>query len=112
MKKTTKNSKSYHWGDGCTAWQFVNTPSMSVIRETMPPKASESLHKHSKSQQFFFIIKGEALFELNGERYTIKENEGMHVKPNQVHCITNPSDQNLELLIVSEPHSHADRINI
>ena len=112
MKKTTKNSKSYNWGDGCTAWQFVNTPTMSVIRETMPPKSSETLHKHSRSQQFFFIIKGEALFELGGERYTIKENEGMHVKPNQVHRITNPTDQNLELLVISEPHSHADRIDI
>jgi mannose-6-phosphate isomerase-like protein (cupin superfamily) len=49
---------------------------------------------------------------LNGEHYTIKKNEGMHVKPNQVHCITNPSNENLELLIISEPHSHADRIDI
>lgn len=112
MKKTTKNSKSYNWGDGCTAWQFVNTPHLSVIRETMPPKTSESLHKHAKSQQFFFVIKGEAMFELNGENYTIKENEGMHVKPKSVHRIINAQDQPLELLVISEPHSHADRIDI
>lgn len=85
---------------------------MSVIRETMPPKASESLHKHIKSQQFFFIVKGEALFELDGEQYPLKANEGIHVKPNQVHCITNSGEVNLELLVISEPHSHADRIDI
>ena len=112
MKKTTSNSKSYNWGDGCTAWQFVNSPTLSVIRETMPPKTSESLHKHSRSQQFFFIISGEAVFELNGERHTIKANQGMHVKPMAVHRIINATDENLELLIISEPHSHADRINI
>lgn len=112
MKKTISNSKSYTWGDGCTAWQFVNSPTLSVIRETMPPKTSESLHKHSRSQQFFFIISGEAVFELNGELHTIKANQGMHVKPMAVHRIMNATDENLELLIISEPHSHADRINI
>ncbi|MFM1876507.1 MAG: hypothetical protein RL266_2244 [Bacteroidota bacterium] len=112
MKKTVQNSKSYNWGAGCTAWQFVNSPTLSVIRETMPAKSSESLHKHAKSQQFFFVISGEALFELDGERYVIKANQGMHVLPNQVHCITNPTDSDLELLVISEPHSHADRINI
>ncbi|MBI1288562.1 MAG: cupin domain-containing protein [Flavobacteriales bacterium] len=112
MKRTTKNSKSYNWGDGCTAWQFVNTPSLSVIRETMPPKTAESLHKHSKSQQFFYVLEGVAVFELNGENYTIKANEGMHVNPGQVHRIVNATDENLELLVISEPHSHADRIEI
>lgn len=91
---------------------MVNTPTLSVIRETMPPKTSESLHKHSKSQQFFFVLSGEALFELAGETYTIKPNEGMHVKPNQVHRIINAKDTDLELLVISEPHSHADRTNI
>lgn len=112
MKRSTKNSKSYTWGEGCTAWQLVNTPTLSVIRETMPPKTAESLHKHSRSQQFFYVLKGEAVFELSGENYTIKANEGMHVKPNQVHRIMNATDIDLELLIISEPHSHADRIDI
>lgn len=112
MKRSTKNSKSYTWGEGCTAWQLVNTPTLSVITETMPPKTAESLHKHSKSQQFFYVLKGEAVFELSGENYIIKPNEGMHVKPNQVHRIMNATDVDLELLVISEPHSHADRIDI
>jgi mannose-6-phosphate isomerase-like protein (cupin superfamily) len=78
----------------------------------MPPKTAESLHKHSKSQQFFYVLKGEAVFELSGENYIIKANEGMHVKPNQVHRIMNATDVDLELLVISEPHSHADRIDI
>ncbi|MCB9187125.1 MAG: cupin domain-containing protein [Flavobacteriales bacterium] len=112
MKTTTDNSKSYNWGDGCKAWQFVNTPTLSVIRETMPPKSSESLHKHAKSQQFFFIVSGEAHFELDGETFRLEQNEGIHVKPNQVHRISNSGSDDLELLVISEPHSHADRIDI
>ncbi len=112
MKKTVKNSKSYNWGDGCTAWQFVNTPTLSVIRETMPPKRSETLHKHTKSQQYFFVIQGEAIFELAGEQFKLKVNEGIHVLPNQIHQIINHTDEPLELLVISEPHSHADRIDL
>lgn len=112
MKKTTANSKSYTWGDGCKAWQFVNTPTLSVIRETMPPRTSETMHKHSKSQQFFYVIKGEAKFELDGETFTIKADEGIHVAPGCVHRIFNATDAALELMVISEPHSHADRIEI
>ena len=112
MKRTKKNSKSYVWGEGCTAWQLVNTPGLSVIRETMPPQASELLHKHRKSQQFFYVLSGTASFELDGEQHTVSSNEGMYVSAGTIHCITNSGTDMLELLVISEPHSHADRIDI
>ena len=112
MKTTIENSKSYSWGEVCTAWQFVNTPTLSVIRETMPPGSSELLHKHSRSQQFFYVVSGQAHFELDGETYELSANEGIHVRPKQMHRIFNSGSESLELLVISEPHSHSDRVNI
>lgn len=78
----------------------------------MPPKSSEVMHKHRKSQQFFYVLSGTALFQMDGEQFKLEANEGIHIRPGVVHCITNPTDKALEILVISEPHSHTDRTDI
>lgn len=110
--KSTDNSEHYIWGEVCEGWHLLKSDSLSIIQEKMPPHTSEGLHFHSYAQQFFFILKGTATFELEGEIYTVKENMGLHVQPHQKHRIFNHTDLVLEFLVISEPKSHGDRINI
>ena len=110
MKKSKENSEQYTWGDNCKGWHLIKTPSLGVIQETMPPGSEEVMHKHQLAQQFFFILKGEAVFELDGETTTVKAGEGIHVLPGKVHRIKNKTDQEIEFLVISEPHAHGDRI--
>lgn len=112
MKKTKQNSKEYSWGTNCLGWHLVNEKELSVIQEVMPPNTGEVAHKHRDSQQFFFILKGIATFELEGKVTLVKENEGMHIQKNQVHKIQNNTDMDLEFLVISQPHSHKDRITV
>ena len=109
---STKNAQSYPWGESCTAWHLVNTKSLSVIQEIIPPGASERKHRHAKAQQFFFVLKGKATFEIDGKTVEIGPMHGIHIKPKQVHLVSNESDKDLELLVISEPHSHIDRENV
>lgn len=102
----------YEWGQGCKAWQLLNNPLLSVIEEVIPPGASETLHYHQRSRQFFYVISGEAVFELGKKRITLLPGEGVSVEPRLAHRISNASDSDLRLLVVSSPHSHADRIDI
>lgn len=110
MKITKENSKEYDWGKNCKGWHLVNTKELSVIQELMPSGTEEIKHKHSKSQQFFYIIKGEATFLINGEKRQVSSNQGIHIEPNNFHQIKNETDENLEFIVISQPHSHGDRI--
>lgn len=110
MKITKENSEEYSWGEKCKGWHLVNTNELSVIQEIMPSGAKEIKHKHSKSQQFFFVLKGEATFQINGERHKIKNNQGIHIRPCIFHQISNEKNENLEFIVISQPHSHGDRI--
>ena len=110
MKRTRQNSEKYTWGTDCLGWHLVNNPQLSVILEHMPPDTSEVKHKHQRAQQFFFILKGVATFDLDGEMILVRENEGIHVKKDQVHQITNNTNNDLEFLVISHPHSHKDRV--
>lgn len=67
-------------------------------------------HKHSKSQQFFYILKGKATFIVEGKKINIRKEQCIHIKPNTEHQIINNSNADLEFLVVSQPHSHGDRI--
>lgn len=105
-------TEHYNWGNCCDGWHLVKTDSLSVIREKMPTKSKEQTHYHKKSQQFFYILSGVATFEIEGQLHRIEQNKGIHIKPGVVHRISNNEESDLEFIVVSEPKSHGDRVNI
>lgn len=111
-EKNTTNSEHYIWGENCDGWHLLKSNSLSIIQEKMLPKTEENLHFHSKAQQFFFILKGTATFEVNNETFLVKEKNGFHILPNEKHKIFNKTDEDLEFLVISEPKSHGDRTNL
>ena len=58
-----KALQHYTWGDNCDGWVLVDTEQLSVKQERMPQQTFETLHYHEKAQQFFFILKGIALYK-------------------------------------------------
>jgi len=112
MIKDIKNSKHYHWGNLCDGWHLVDSPTLSVIQEKMPFGTSENLHYHNNAQQFFFILRGLATFEVEGKIFEVREGQGFYVLPKKKHRILNKTDKALEFIVISEPKSHDDRVNL
>lgn len=108
-----KNNALHHykWGDDCDGWVLVDTDELLVKQERMPQKTAETLHYHEKAQQFFFILKGIATFEVDEKIFTITANEGFHVEPGSKHRIANNSDEDLEFILSSQPSTNKDRFN-
>lgn len=114
MIKVSKQEalKHYQWGDGCDGWNFVDEQALSVKQERMPAGTAEVLHYHEKAQQFFFILKGIATFEIEGETIVVNEQEGIHIKPGQKHRISNNTGSAIEFILSSQPSTAGDRINL
>ncbi|HYM77703.1 MAG TPA: cupin domain-containing protein [Candidatus Dormibacteraeota bacterium] len=104
-----ENAEHYRWGDHCDAWYLVKDPQLHVIEEVMPPGAAEIRHHHEHAQQFFFILSGEVLMEVEGETTLVPAGSGIRVLPGKRHQIRNPSSGPVRLLVVSQPPSHGDR---
>jgi mannose-6-phosphate isomerase-like protein (cupin superfamily) len=113
MQKINKEDalQHYTWGNNCDGWVFVDTDGLSVKQERMPQQTAEILHYHEKAQQFFFILKGIATFEVNEKVFTVKANEGFHIYPGTKHCIANNSNEELEFILSSQPSTNKDRFN-
>jgi mannose-6-phosphate isomerase-like protein (cupin superfamily) len=112
MKITNETARHYSWGGNCDGWHFLESDSLSVIREKIPPGGGEVLHYHEKAQQLFFILSGQARFEADGEEFGMREGEGFHVPPGVRHMIRNLGKTDLHFVVISEPKSHGDRINV
>lgn len=112
MIKNITNVEHYKWGDNCDGWRLLDSPSLSVIQEKMPPNTAETRHYHLNAQQFFFILKGNLVFEVEKEVFVVKEGEGFHILPDKVHKVMNTSESDTHFIVISEPTTKGDRVNI
>lgn len=106
----------YQWGDNCDGWILVDEPGLSVKKERMPAGTSEEWHYHKAAQQFFYILKGTAVFETmtgtTDQRITVAEHEGMQILPGEIHRISNETGSDLEFILSSQPSAGGDRFTI
>ena len=103
--------RHYKWGNNCDGWIFVDSEALSVKQESMPAGTAEQLHYHQKARQFFFILKGSATFEVEGQTIEAAAGEGVSVMPSEKHRIINHTAEALEFILCTQPSAAADRIN-
>lgn len=110
MKKNKSNAEHYTWGQQCDGWHLVKSDNLSIIHERMPSNTSEVRHYHHASRQFFFVLTGTAILEVDGERILLKPFEGYEIPPGVPHQMLNESNSDIEFLVTSQPNSKGDRI--
>ncbi|MEK4149564.1 cupin domain-containing protein [Robertmurraya sp. FSL W8-0741] len=111
MKVNKKNAEHYIWGERCDGWHLVKKSDLSIIHERMPPNTFEVRHYHEYSRQFFFVLKGEATLEVNGETIVLNPQEGYEISPLVPHQMFNRSDHaDVEFIVISQPNNRGDRV--
>jgi mannose-6-phosphate isomerase-like protein (cupin superfamily) len=69
----------------------------------MPPKSANTLHKHIRAEEFYFVIEGTGRIRVGEETLTIPRLGGVLVGPAMVRQIFNDSDSEVLWLIVGAP---------
>jgi mannose-6-phosphate isomerase-like protein (cupin superfamily) len=106
------NTEHYLWGNGCDGWHLLKRDDFSVITEHVPAGEREQRHLHHHSRQFFYILSGEAVIEVNGEAKVLQPQQGIEIPPGVAHQFRNESSGDVIFLVISVPKSHGDRIEI
>jgi len=109
---TPETAPHYVWGMNCQSWVFVDSEGLSVKRERMPAGASEVVHFHQTAQQFFYLLRGTATMVVGKGDYSIREGQGLLVPAKTTHCIANNTAAEIEFLVVSQPTTNNDRVNV
>jgi mannose-6-phosphate isomerase-like protein (cupin superfamily) len=106
---SSATAEHYTWRNNCDGWHLVKDAQLSVIEEQMPAGAAEMLHYHERSQQFFFVLSGEAVMDVDGRQVRLAAHEGIHIPSGVRHQIRNVSKEPIRFLVISQPPSHGDR---
>lgn len=112
MKINKTIAENYTWGNNCLSWILNNRESLSIKQELMPIGNKEQLHFHEKATQFFYVLKGQATFYLEDEVFILNPNDGLSVLNNTKHFIANESNDDIEFLVISQPSTNNDRVNV
>lgn len=105
-------AEHYRWGTDCDGWHLLKRPDLSVIHERMPPGSQEVRHYHRAARQLFFVLSGQATLEVGGQRERLAAHQALEVAPGVPHQVFNEGPEVLEILVVSCPPSHGDRVAV
>jgi mannose-6-phosphate isomerase-like protein (cupin superfamily) len=75
---------------------------ITVLEDVSPPQHGPPLHSH-EFEEFFYILTGEVLFEMNGAQFNGHPGDFVHVAAGIPHTFQNVSDQNARMLILTRP---------
>lgn len=106
-----EQARHYRWGDVCDGWHLLERSDLSVIEERVPAGASEARHCHAVARQFFYILEGDAVMELEGNRLALRAGQGIEIPPGAQHQFRNDSTADVRFLVISMPTTRGDRVD-
>lgn len=69
----------------------------------MPPRSANTLHKHIRAEEFYFVLEGTGRMRVGAETLTVPKYGGIHVGPDQLRQVFNDTDEEVLWLIIGAP---------
>jgi mannose-6-phosphate isomerase-like protein (cupin superfamily) len=79
----------------------------SLAEASLPAGASTERHYHKKSEEFYFLLEGDATMEIDGEKHSVVPGDAILIPPGAWHQITATSAVRF-LCCCAPPYSHDD----
>ncbi len=98
--------------DGSTIRSILdrtNSPveKQSLAEASMKPGQKTDRHHHKLSEEFYFLLEGTALMEIDGETHDVGPGDAILIPPGAWHQITAKSDLRF-LCCCAPPYEHSD----
>jgi mannose-6-phosphate isomerase-like protein (cupin superfamily) len=69
----------------------------------LPPKSANTLHKHVRAEEFYFVLEGTGRLRVGGDTLTVPKYGGVLVGPDQMRQVFNDTDTETLWLILGAP---------
>jgi mannose-6-phosphate isomerase-like protein (cupin superfamily) len=69
----------------------------------MPPMSANTLHKHIRAEEFYFVLEGTGRLRVGDETLTVPKHGGVLVGPDQLRQVFNDTDEEALWLIIGAP---------
>ena len=69
----------------------------------LPPRSANTLHRHPKAEEFYFVVEGTGRMRIGEETITVPKHGGVLVGPELLRQVFNDTDEEVLWLIVGAP---------
>ncbi|OLC29181.1 MAG: cupin [Verrucomicrobia bacterium 13_1_40CM_4_54_4] len=69
----------------------------------LPPKSANTLHKHIRAEEFYFVLEGVGRIRVGNETLTVPKHGGVLVGPDQLRQVFNDTETDVLWLVVAAP---------
>jgi mannose-6-phosphate isomerase-like protein (cupin superfamily) len=69
----------------------------------LPPQSANTLHKHIRSEEFYFVLEGVGRMRVGDNTLTVPKHGGVLVGPDQLRQVFNDTETDVLWLIVGAP---------
>ncbi len=76
---------------------------LAAFHLVAPPMSGPPRHVHTREDEWFYVLEGTLVFEIDGERHTVGADASVWLKRGVVHAYQNFTDRDARLLIVTTP---------
>ncbi len=75
----------------------------SLAEARLKPGAMTRRHRHTRTEEIYYIVEGEGLMELERETFSVKPGDAIGIPPGTPHQIKNTGKKDLVLLCCCAP---------
>lgn len=69
----------------------------------LPPKSANTLHKHIRAEEFYFVVEGTGRMRVGDTTLTVSRHGGVHIGPDQLRQVFNDTEAEVLWLIIGGP---------
>jgi len=74
----------------------------------LPPKSANTLHRHPRMEEFYFVVEGVGRIRVGEETLTVPKHGGVLVGPEHLRQVFNDTDAEVLWLIIGAPEKELE----
>jgi mannose-6-phosphate isomerase-like protein (cupin superfamily) len=95
--------------DGSTIRELMHAANQSLAEATLAPGQQTQRHYHADSEELYYLVAGEGMMEIDGERSAVGPGDAILIPPGAWHQITATGGSELRFLCCCAPgYQHTD----
>ncbi|MBY0373308.1 MAG: cupin domain-containing protein [Bryobacteraceae bacterium] len=75
----------------------------ALLHVTVPPLSGPPLHRHSREDEWFYVLAGDLTVEVNGERSVLHPHDSVFLPRGSAHTFQNFTSTNVVMLVLATP---------
>jgi len=114
MRSARRNAVAYETRDGSLIRELMHpdvhgNQAQSLAEATLGPGRTTRPHRHLRTEEIYYILRGEGLLTVDTERQTVCCGDAILIPPGAWHTITNTGAHDLVFLCCCSPaYRHSD----